>query len=197
MNGYVSGRSAAARGEAIMKSNARRYRKLHELEISEISTVDRAANPHARIVFAKGHTERNDDMDSITKGLSGLAPIAVAKRAVAAASAGEISEHRFGTIQKTLALSMFPDAPNEGMALAKFFETTVGRTMMASRSRLSPQENFRLMKSESGGSDDERDAVIGGGDDDAGPEQTKFYAELKQMAEQHMRSPECKGKSFQ
>jgi hypothetical protein len=140
-----------------------------------------------------GYDQPREDNISTTKGLSGLAPNSIAKKAVAAVSAGEIREHRFGLIQKQLALGMFPDAPSEGVALARFFETAVGKTTLASRPKLSPNQNYALAKAEAGhdGEDDD------GGDEHANYGQSPAYAHLKRLAAAHRLTPEGKGMSIE
>ena len=122
---------------------------------------------------------------SIAKGLSALQPIAIAKRAHESVSNGEISEHRFGEIQKQLALAMFPAAPNEGVALAKFFETAAGAAMLAPRRRMSVAENAALMKAEArpGEEDPPAERIDDGGDHE---HSDKYYARLCDMAKEHM-----------
>jgi hypothetical protein len=58
--------------------------------------------------------ERNPTMDSRLEIAKALGPQHLAEAAFRAVAAGEISEHRFGAIQKQIAASMFPNEPNEG-----------------------------------------------------------------------------------
>jgi hypothetical protein len=161
--GFVRRQSPAAKSAA---------RRIKNLTIDEVSSVDHGAGHGVQVLLMKRdgqrtltkrwdgrgqlgdrgfiyESERNEPtMDAISKGLSGIEPIAIAKRAHEALSNGEISEHRFGSIQKQLACAMFPAEPTEAHALAKFFDTVVGKSMLASRPRLSAARNYELMKAE-------------------------------------------------
>lgn len=131
----------------------KKARRLVNLDISEISSVDVGAGRGVRVMLMKAANanRRIDHMQTdqtIFKGLSGMVPLNIAKAAHAAVAAGEMSEMRFSEVMKTLALSLFPDAPNEGVALAKLFETAVGKALLAPRTGLSFAQNYELVKRE-------------------------------------------------
>jgi hypothetical protein len=155
----------------------RQVRRLRKLHVDEISSVPVGANSGARVVFTKREDSTMDHH-----------PITIAKQAQAAFSNGQLSERRFAEIQKSLALSIFPSETTEGRALARFFNTVVGKAMLAARPRLSTAENYNLMKSESGDND---------GDDDDGAEQSPAYQQLCSRAQSLMASPAGAGMSFQ
>jgi hypothetical protein len=157
----------------------KKARRLINLDISEISSVDRGAGKGVRVMLMK----RNDHMqtadETIFKGLSGLQPVAIAKRAFESVAAGEISEHRFAEIQKQLAVAMFPAAPNEGVALAKFLATAAGAETLRPRTGLGFAQNYELMKAEGNEPRAERAQPDGDNDDDVDKD------EVDAMAREH------------
>jgi hypothetical protein len=152
--------------KALEYSNRPR-RKLSNLRIDEVSSVDRGAAIGARVVLTKRSDDMPDVFDSISKAMPGAITVALAKKLHDDASAGRISEMRFGQIQQEMAVSMFPNEPNVGSALAKFFQTVPGQATLAPRAKLSPEQNEALMKSESGDVASRRFRNMdGGGDSD-------------------------------
>jgi hypothetical protein len=189
-------------GYVFAKRYRRPVRQLKRLEIDEVSAVSRGAGEGTRVLLMKGHNTEgeNDVMAQIQKGGGGLTYHSIAKAAVEAAGAGQISEHKFGEVQKQLALSMFPHEPNEGKALARFFDTSVGKATLAARPRVSAARNIELMKAERAGEErprgegranipDESDDE----DDDQPIKQSPYFKELLRAAEDHRQSAEGKG----
>jgi hypothetical protein len=190
--------SPAAFSSLIVKARARAYR-LSKLRLDEVSTVDSAANPHARILIAKRH-ERNETMsnlETVLKANPAAGFMAIAKAGHQAVSNGEISEYAFGELQKQLATSMYPDEPSEGRALAKFFRSAAGRATLANRPQVGHAANAELMKREGLRPGEEDPPAERGGDDTEADGQSPYYAELMSMAEEHRRSQEGRGKSLQ
>ena len=173
-------------------------RRLKNLQIDEVSVVDRGAGRGVDVLLMKrasAEQERETNMQNIFKG-GAVSYMNVAKRAVEAAAAGEISEHAFGKVQRDLAASMFPLAKSEGAALAAFFETSVGKATLAQRPRISAARNIELLKAEGryphGGDDGEQD------DGDATPRagaDNPFHAALSALADKLRQQPEHRTKT--
>jgi hypothetical protein len=101
-------------------------------------------------MLLKSATGRNDIMDTMTAAHVDklLGPTRIAKRAFEAVSKGEMSEFEYGCFQQAEAKRMFPDAPNIGIALSKYFATEAGMVGLAPRRAQSVAENTELMKRE-------------------------------------------------
>ncbi len=147
-----------------MSSNtpyARRYR-LRKLEIGEISSVDSAANPHARVVIRKGYTPPHVERDN-TMTISRLITKAEQLRAD-----GQISDYTSALLHQTLALEAFPESPNVGVALAKFYGTARGKQLLHGsvsknydeiQKRSAVGDAFDYLKRSAGDGEDEGDRL--------------------------------------
>jgi hypothetical protein len=115
---------------------ARRPRYLKGLSISEISSVDRAANPGARVsgprltefykqILRKREQQEQPDMQT--------APVHVQiRKAQELRSSGRIDDYTAAQLEQDLALKMFPDSPSLSHALNKLYNTEIGKRLCKS-----------------------------------------------------------------
>jgi hypothetical protein len=116
--GYVRTMSPAAKSARRIAQGAGRYKRLRNLKIGEVSSVDSAANPLAKVTFMKADQEP-PPMNLIT----------LCKRATEAAASGAIDSLRFDQIYKAAAQEMFPTESEAG-AISKFMKTGIGAEML-------------------------------------------------------------------
>ncbi len=113
---------------------------------------------------------------------------------------GQISDYASALLHQHLALEQFPESPNVGVALAKFYGTARGEQLLQGSVRKGYEE---IQKRSALGNDTADELVDDYPADDQnvqGPIQqaptSKYLKELDDMAREHMRTPEGKGKTF-
>jgi hypothetical protein len=135
--GYVRKQSPRSIADARRRRAGARFKLLHDMTISEVSSVDRAANPGARVTLIKrdevrewdgrgpplgnrGYrfTKGNDMANSISDRI---------QKSYRAALEGAITWGEAAAEQMDRAQEMFPAAKTTGEALAKYMQTEVGR----------------------------------------------------------------------
>ena len=91
--------------------------------------MDVAANSHARVTLMKrgGNTEESNMREP---SLSAIITKVEKMRAD-----GQITQMTEGALHQHIALEMFPESPNVGIALSKFYGTARGRAMMTNAVR--------------------------------------------------------------
>jgi len=204
--GYVFGmRSPAAHAALQREAAAKRYR-LSKLQISEVSAVDRAANPGARIVLTKGEA-----MDPISKALR-----MNERDLIAFAKTDAISKAELSQVIDDMAQQRRQRGETREIAYTKFItEDPLGRdlfaTMRAASGRdhhqeLAFQKFMKVDRSSADGREAEKpvrtynqnDADIPGeDDDDADPlgGRNGFHLALEHMVTQRAGQKEYAGKS--
>jgi hypothetical protein len=127
----------------------KRRRKLTNLRIDEVSSVDRGAGVGVRAVLLKRQQENDMSVEALLKSMPGAGAIGLAEAAYQDRCAGKISDARYASICKSMAQSMHPSATSEGAALAQFYKTAVGQIFLRPTPRLDENQHEALLKAES------------------------------------------------
>lgn len=129
----------------------RRAKKLQALRVSEISSVDRGANPGAQVVLMKRYSEDHMQTPSINEAI---------QKSMSLRDAGEIDDTASALLMKHFARARFPKSRSESEALHKWLSTLEGAEFM----RRSLERNaFEIQKRSSCG--DAYDFLKAGMDD--------------------------------
>jgi hypothetical protein len=117
--GFIRKQSPASIADQRRRAAGRRFKLLRDMKIAEVSSVDRAANPGARVVLMKRDTSEKGNgtmtmQDQIAKSLG-------------QAATGEITFAKAASEQMDRALSMFPQSKSAGAAMAEYLKTETGR----------------------------------------------------------------------
>jgi hypothetical protein len=128
---------------------ARAARRLTNLKIHEVSSVDRGAAHGATVQLLKGKpkmpttlevqlVDKRQSEDIFAKAIGtampGVAISAVCKKLVADHARGAITPAAFAKFQQELAVSLHPTASNVGVAMQRFFDSAIGKAMLADAS---------------------------------------------------------------
>jgi hypothetical protein len=101
----------------------RKRRLLSNLDIEEVSSVDRGAGVGVRAVLLK----RNHDQEEFTPMDNEDMLAARIAKSTADRQEGRISHAELAAQHQVVARKMFPDAKNAGVALTKFYDSEIGK----------------------------------------------------------------------
>jgi hypothetical protein len=117
--GFVRKQSPASIAQDRRRRAGRRFKMLTDLRVSEVSSVDRAANPGARVLLMKRAVpEGEPDMPTLQERIT---------KSHNAARSGEISFVEAGLQQQQRASEAFPLAKSLGEALHLYGQTEIGK----------------------------------------------------------------------
>jgi hypothetical protein len=140
--GFIRKMSPAAQTQARLRASGARYqRRLNKLRIDEVSSVSAGAGHGCEIAFTKGANMSNEArFTDLAKSLPGAVPSAIAKKLNSDLAECRIDNATYAKHQQALAESMFPNEPNTGAALNKFFASAIGRDMLQNARQPSSRE---------------------------------------------------------
>jgi hypothetical protein len=118
MSGFTRRPSPAMKAERDRAAAGRRVKRLVNIDCQEVSLVDRAANPLAKVAF----TKREDR------------PMTLREQLQEALDNGDVT--KAAVITKGIALQEFPESKNWGVALSKWNATAEGQAVTAAMARM-------------------------------------------------------------
>jgi hypothetical protein len=108
----------------------RKPRILTNLDIQEISSVDRGAGVGVRALMLKRDGERKPTMlEQINKHFSEANWPTACEFVKTAAERGEMDSWTYGEFMQRAAMQAYPGEKNSGRAMARFLETDIGKSM--------------------------------------------------------------------
>ena len=210
--------------------DTRRARRLKNLRIDSVDSVDRGAGRGVQVLLMKRDARRDDGYawaselahrqfqkrqqqatETYTMSISELVTKTERMRAD-----GQISDYSNALLHQAIATEMFPEAPNVGVALAKFYGTAIGKRALQGatsksyeeiqkRSALGNAYDVLLKQSGDDTADDDEGARDTGSEID-GPEGTtegqaaptsKWLKQLDDQTREFMGTPDGKAMTFQ
>jgi hypothetical protein len=115
-----------------------RARRIKNLRIDEVSSVDRGAGEGVNVLLLKrlgfgdrGFIYERAPETTLEKVMENVSSVGVVKKLIGLVEKGECSDPiEFQKATEAAALAMFDREPNLGRALARFYDTAIGKEML-------------------------------------------------------------------